>query len=240
MHRFFLSHEHFSRENVSFPTPLAHQLSRVLRLRRGDHIEVLDGSGWKYRVEIVELDRGGGSGRVIESSPCGGEAGIRINLFQSLLKGEKFEWVLQKGTELGISGFFPVVSRRCVVDRVSQARLERWRRIVREAAEQSGRGRLPSLARPLPLARTFLNLKGLSIIPWEGEKGCGLREVLPPVIPTRINIFIGPEGGFDRDEISLAREHGIIPIGLGPRILRSETAGLVTTAAILYHYGELG
>jgi len=219
---------------------MAHQLFRVLRLRKGDRILVCDGSGWEYEVEIVGLSHDGGSGTVRAKSRCRSEPKLRINLFQSLLKGEKFDWVLQKGTELGISGFFPVVSRRCISTGASPHKLKRWRRIIREAAEQSGRGKLPALAEPLPLERACLNLKGLSLIPWEKETERGLKQVLPPDRPRSVNIFIGPEGGFEPEEVSRAQKYGIIPVRLGPRTLRAETAGLAAASAILYHYGELG
>ena len=153
---------------------------------------------------------------------------------------------MQKGTELGITTFVPMLAERCIVgnlDDVSNARIERWQRIVVEAAEQAGRAKLPVIATVMMFSNacTYAARKGLSLIPWEGERTRTLRQVLEKVPESKeINLFIGPEGGFAEDEISVAASHRIIPVSLGPRILRAETAGLAAAAAILYELGDLG
>lgn len=244
MHRFFVSAECFHGERVTLPQRLAHQLGRVLRLGRGDSILVLDNRGWQYQVELMELSETAVQGRVVARSPAPPEPCIGISLYQALLKADKFEMVLQKGTEVGISHFVPVKCRRSEagVD-VGSSKMERWRRILTEAAEQSSRGRLPTLAAPLAFAQACQAAHDLKLIPWEQERDRGLRAALESYgtqPPQSVAIFIGPEGGFAAEEVALAGSHGVLPVSLGRRVLRAETAGLVAASAVLYHWGELG
>lgn len=154
MHRFFVPPECIAGDSVTLPQPLARQLARVLRLARGDSIMVLDNRGWQYQVKLAELSDTAASGQVVARTEAPPEPSIDIYLYQALLKADKFELVLQKGTEIGVSHFVPVKYRRSEggMD-VGAAKLERWRRILTEAAEQSGRGHLPELAAPLTLAQ---------------------------------------------------------------------------------------
>ncbi len=166
-----------------------------------------------------------------------------------MLKAQKFEWVLQKGTELGLVEFIPVICDRSVVGDLEDVnrKLGRWGRVIREAAEQSGRGRLPVL-RPAILfgqaCQRAMRSGGLGLVPWEGEKETSLKSALTggeeeDDPPFSISIFIGPEGGLTPEEIQVARRYSLRPISLGPRVLRAETAGLVATSAILYECGDL-
>lgn len=177
----------------------------------------------------------------------GHEPTARIALYQALLKGERFEFVLQKGTEIGISDFIPLKCERCVVGEPGEAKLERWQRIIREAAEQCGRARLPRLSSLLPLEEACRNASGRRLLAWEGERGRGLKDYLKELRSNgrleenrEFSLFIGPEGGFSQREVEVAEGHGVMPVSLGRRILRAETAGLVAAAIILYELGELG
>ncbi|MEK7848775.1 MAG: RsmE family RNA methyltransferase [Chloroflexota bacterium] len=241
MHRFFVSEDSIQGDKATLEPRVAHQLREVLRARQGTRILLLDNTGWEYEVELSWVGREGGEGVVKGRRPALGEPRTIINLYQSLLKGDKFELVLQKGTELGISAFYPVFSLRSVVTDVRPNKQGRWGRVLSEAAEQSGRGRLPLLAEPVLFADACEGLEGLSLLPYEEEKAVGLKEVLRRGDrPSPINLFIGPEGRFEAEEVEFARSRGIIPVCLGPRILRAETAGLVAATAILYELGELG
>lgn len=241
MHRFFVSADSIQGDKATLEPRVAHQLREVLRARPGTRFVLLDNTGWEYAVELSWAGREGGEGVVKERRPAPAEPRTAINLYQSLLKGDKFEFVLQKGTELGISAFYPVFSLRSVVTDVRPNRQERWSRVLAEAAEQSGRGRLPLLAEPVLLTDACQGREGLSLLPWEAEKAVGLKEMLRRENrASPINLFIGPEGGFEVEEVEFARSHSVIPISLGPRVLRAETAGLVAAAAILYELGELG
>ncbi len=246
MHRFFISPQAIHDTRVVLHGPIVHQVRDVLRMRPGDEMVLLDNSGEAYRVELVTLDRDTLRARVVDKWKLETEPIAQITLYQGMLKGQKFDWVLQKGTEIGIVGFVPVLAARCIVSSlndVSEARMERWQKIIVEAAEQAGRANLPSIATATLFAHAcnFAARGGLSLIPWEDEHSRSLREMLQQVPKSKeINIFIGPEGGFTEEEIAVAQEHNIVPVSLGPRILRAETAGLATTSAILYEMGDLG
>ena len=253
MHRFFVPADWLKTNSVTLSGPLAHQIANVLRLRPGERITLLDNTGWAYEVELSKVTAQQAAGEVRRKSLATGEPRTKITLYQALLKGDHFELVLQKGTELGIVDFVPLISERCVIAHLDQASAKavRWQRIILEAAEQSGRGRLPVL-RPATLfaqACEQAARRSLSLIPWEGEKSTSLRDVLgqrqeagkspPTPRPFAINLFIGPEGGFSTGEIVQARGYGLLPVTLGARLLRAETAGLVAAAAILYELGDL-
>ena len=246
MHRFFVAPDTIRETLVQLRGPIAHQIRDVLRLRPGDEIVLLDNSESAYRVGLVRVERDVVRGRVEEKWKLETEPRARVTLYQAMLKGQKFDWVLQKGTELGIGAFVPVLSARCIVsraDNVSDSRLDRWQRILVEAAEQSARARLPNLSDVMMFKAAWENASrgGLSIIPWEEERSTGLREALQEIPKSKeINVFIGPEGGFTEEEISIAKGFGINSISLGPRILRAETAGIVAAAAIFYELGDLG
>lgn len=246
MHRFFVPAEWLKEEVVTITGPLVHRLRNVLRVKRDDRVILLDNSGWEHEVEIVKVTSQRMEARVVHKSVAVSEPRTKITLYQALLKLDKFEWVLQKNTELGIVGFVPMITERCIIgslEDISKTKTERWWRILMEAAEQSGRGRLPTL-RPAVMFSTACEdaaRGGLTLIPWEEERERSLRSVLqatePP--PFSINLFVGPEGGFAPEELDQAQRYGALPITLGPRILRAETAGLVAAAAILHHLGDL-
>ena len=240
--RFFVSPDTFLGERVRLRGAAAHQLRHVLRVRPGERIVLLDDTGQEFETELDAVEADACEGHVVAQRRSPNEPRVRLTLYAALLKHDKFEWVLQKGVELGVAAFQPVVTERCVAGEARPHRLERWRRIVREAAEQSERGLIPPLAASLGFAAAVAQAAqaGLSLIPYEEEHVRSLRAVLRAQPPATVfNLFIGPEGGFTPAEIELARSQGVLPVTLGPRILRAETASLAAAAAILYEYGEL-
>ena len=245
MHRFFITFKDPLEGQVRLEGSVAHRIRRVLRISPGEEIELFDGSGLEYRVRLSDIGRDHVEGEVISMEEGKGEPEGQITLYQSVLKAEKFEWVLEKGTELGVSGFVPLLCHRSVPtkqERWSIIRYPRWSRIIVEAAEQSGRSRLPQLNPPTLFQEACQGIKGnnLSIIPWEREESSGLRDALEGTNEGKaIHIFIGPEGGFEEQEVAYARSMGVLPVSLGRRILRSETASIATISAVLYHLGEL-
>jgi 16S rRNA (uracil1498-N3)-methyltransferase len=245
MHRFFVPPQSIRESRVLLRGSIVHQIRDVLRMRSGDEIVLLDNSGRAHRTELQMVEQDVVRGRVVDSWQLATEPSAHITLYQGLLKGQKFDWVLQKGTELGITSFVPVIAARCLVgsvDDVSETRVERWQKIITEAAEQSGRAILPSLASPIFFEHACQQVgEGkLSIIPWEEERSRGLREVLQNSPGCHeINLFIGPEGGFTVEEIDTAKSLSLVPVSLGPRILRAETAGIVAASAILFELGDL-
>ena len=246
MHRFFVPPEWIDGKKVVMRGRQVHQLRDVLRLNGGDRIAVLDNSGREYQVELERVERGYARGAVVAvSTPP--EPRTAITLYQALLKASRFEFAVQKCTELGVARFVPVMCQRCVVrgpEAVSERKLERWRKIVVEAAEQSGRGRLPVLEAAVTFEQACGSATGFSLLPWEGEVALGLRAALQGELhrsgdSLSVNLFIGPEGGFAPSEVDLARSCGVLPVTLGGRVLRAETAGLVAASAILYECGDL-
>ena len=249
MHRFFVPPDCISGDVVMLPAPVARQLARVLRSRPGDRIVVLDNSGCEYGVILDEVSPDRATGTVADRSLSEGEPATRITLYQAVLKADRFEFVLQKGTELGVSRFVPVLCARSVPRQRGKdwaaSRLPRWHKITTEAAEQSRRGRLPALDRPMEFSAACEDVEGLALIPWELHEATGLRTALAQHIAegnidSTVSVFIGPEGGFTDEEVALAISRGITPVTLGKRVLRAETAGIASVAAILYELGELG
>jgi 16S rRNA (uracil1498-N3)-methyltransferase len=248
-HRFFIPQKWIDKHQVTLIEGTAHQIRHVLRMRVGDRLIVLDDSGWEREVELTHITQNVVMGHVVEERLATGEPRTKISLYQGVLKAQKFEWVLQKGTELGLVEFVPVVCERSVVGDLEDVdrKLGRWQRIIREAAEQSGRGRLPVLRPALLFGQACQRAKrsgGLTMVMWEAEKSTGLKSALAvgeggEDRPFSISIFIGPEGGLTRDEIEAAQGYAVQPISLGPRVLRAETAGLVAASAILYELGDL-
>ena len=245
MHRFFITPDQLRGLIVHFDDEQAHQMRRVLRLRPGARVLALDGEGLQYEVQLEEVSNSRVTGLVATKTPATGEPRVRLTLFQSLLQRDKFEWVLQKGTEIGVAAFVPVITRRSLVREgdVGENKLVRWRRIIKEAAEQSGRGALPSLIEPMLFAAAVSGAAAhdRTLIAWEGESQRTVRDVLGGGrAVTNVALFIGPEGGYEAEEISAAESHGTRPVTLGRRILRTETAAVVGAALVLYELGEMG
>ena len=182
MHRFFVPPECFSGDVVNLPEPVSHQLRRVLRARPSDEIVVLDDSGVEFGAVLETLESGEARARVTSRTKSAGEPGVFITLYQAMLKTDKFEFVLQKCTELGVTRFVPMYCERSVPRTQAERsnRYERWKRIVREAAEQSGRGRLPLVERPLEFNQACQDAGSPALIPWEEERELGLRRALGP------------------------------------------------------------
>jgi 16S rRNA (uracil1498-N3)-methyltransferase len=249
LHRFFVSPDVFSGNEVRLEGDLARRLSRVLRLEAGAAVVLLDGSGLEYETRLDVVGPHRVTGTVVARRPGRPEPRVRLLLYQSLVKGERFDWVLEKGTELGVAAFVPLLSRRNVA-RAAPGRLgrpERWRRVVREAAEQCGRCVLPEVLPAEGLKEALSEAADLRLLPWEEEEALGLAAALRQARPTleaverpTVAVLIGPEGGFAADEVALARRAGAQVVSMGRRILRSETAGIIAAAAVLYELGELG
>ena len=246
MHRFFVSSGWIEGDRARLEGDVARQVGRVLRMSPGDEITLLDNSGKEFRVRLTSFGGNTVEGAIVSIEEGVGESPVKVTLYQGTLKGEKFQWVLQKGTELGATTFVPVICQRSIPqeqDSWQRNRYLRWRRIITEAAEQSGRCRLPQLVQPMTFQEACDEVKGASctsIIPWESEGATGLRSAITGMRSSQVNIFIGPEGGFEDKEVSFARSCGVVPVSLGSHILRSETAGIATLTAVLYEAGALG
>ena len=245
MHRFFVPQNWIEDDCVNISGKIIYQLRRVLRLAPNSHITVLDNTGWEYEVNIVSLNRDKASGEIVRKYFSKGEPRTRITLYQALLRKSRFEFVLQKCTELGITNFVPILSERCVA-KWDRTKVERWQQIIKEAAEQSRRGVLPKLHNPLKFKDACQNADDNTFLAWEDETDVGIRDILSKrlksahINKSAINLFVGPEGGFSPAEAELACKAGIATFSMGKRILRAETAGLVASSIILYEMGDFG
>ena len=228
MHRFFVVPEALAGDRFPLPVKIAHQVTRVLRLRDGDEVLLLDGLGAEMRVRLEAADC-----VVVERRAAGGEPSHRLTVWQALLRGDHLEPVIRHGTELGIARFGLFVSERCVARELSPRRLERLRAVAREAAEQSERGVVPQVAAPIPYAEALRSAAPGAVLLFERHDGKRLTAMGPPP-----GIFIGPEGGFSPDEVEAAERAGVAIAGLGPRILRSETVAVAACAVILSRTGD--
>jgi 16S rRNA (uracil1498-N3)-methyltransferase len=243
--RFFVPGSSFEGGLVRLSREQAHQVRQVLRLEPGDTVVVLDDRGAEYEVTLTAVSPKEAVGRVVSTRPAAGEPRVQLTLFQSLLIREKFEWVLQKATEVGVTQIVPALTARSLVrtKQIEENKLDRWQRILTEAAEQAHRGRIPRLESVVPFAEVFSRFIGFDrLLIAAPSEMVTLREALGGIERPEpsIALLIGPEGGFTEEEVALAREEGAIAIGLGPRILRTETAAVVASALILYELGEMG
>ena len=241
MHRFFIPAEQLQEKHVILTGPQAHQIKDVLRMKTGDSIIVLDNTGYEYIVTLTQVEGQEVIGEVINRRKSEAEPGTKITLYQSLLAREKFEWVLQKSTEIGVSSFVPVVTQRSLIRRtqvITPEKMSRWRSIITEAAEQSARGRIPTLESPLLFTDALAGLDGFDccLVGSVAGNKANLRNILSSsdVEPVRIALLIGPEGGLADEEIAEACSRGGKEFTLGKRILRTETAAIVAAALILH------
>jgi len=217
----------------------AHYLTRVLRVSVGQTVTVFNGDGWDYTAEVGRIERTAVGLQLADRVQACSEPPLHITLVQAVSRGERMDFTLQKATELGVSALQPVFSLRTEV-RIPEGKLEQrmrhWRGVVISACEQSGRASLPELRLPLDVRS------------WAQQESTATRIMLMPgaepmtrlSFDSAVEILIGPEGGFDDHEVAYLRLRGLIAAGLGPRILRTETAGLAAIAVIQALAGDLG
>jgi len=220
-------------EEIELKGPEAHRLLHVLRLGPGDRVRVFDGQGHEALAEIVAVHKNRLRLRLLAPEARDAEPPVPIVLYVALLKGDKLADVVRAGTELGASAFVPLITARSVPKSLGPQKLERLRRIAREAAKQSGRARVPEVSPPMPLAEVPAVEAGLLAHPMASKR---VGEVLDPTRP--LALATGPEGGFTDAEVAGLVERGFVPVYLGPRILRAETAPLALLALVTAGLGR--
>lgn len=223
MRRFFVSSGFIKKtEFASNDKDLVNRFRSVLRLKAGDRVFLFDEKGDEYEVELNLVSHKEVSGKIIRKLENRKTMKPEIYIYQALTKPlSKFETVLQKGTELGVSGFFPMITKR--TEAKGKIKIERWEKIIQEAAEQCGRRDMPSLSSVIELDQ-IEKLEGLTILPYEEEKSIQFKEFLPNIKKVeKVNILIGPEGGFDASEVEKLQKAGAKVCSLGKNILRTET-----------------
>lgn len=243
MRRFFVPPESINGGVARISGPEAHHIVRVLRMRPGDRIILCDGSGREFEARIMELDRKSISAVVEKVHPPAPDSDVAITLIQGLPKGDKFDQIVARVTEIGVRRIIPVISERVVVRLGDGSRkFERWTRISAEAARVSGRARPPEIWFPRSYGQALKALEqGTALlIPWEKEKKLAFREAIKQVRSTHVAVAVGPEGGWSEREVELALELGGVSVTLGPRILRCETCAVAVVSLAMYELGDLG
>ncbi len=247
MRRFFTEPENIS---DGFATIIedAEHISKVLRMNVGDEILIFDGSGYEYISKLTEIDKNICKAKIIEKTYSEQEPKVAVTIYQGLPKSGKMEGIIQKSVEIGAYKIIPVTMDRCVSKldsgKKQAEKIKRWNKVAVEAAKQCGRGILPEVGDPLTFKQAIEKLKNteLSLMPYEvlGHNGvASLKKALSSNKAKEIGIIIGPEGGFSDAEASLADASGITMVGLGKRILRTETVSSVILSAIMYENDEM-
>lgn len=227
---------------VELPIQAGEHIARVLRLDRGHPLRLFNGDGGEYAGELASLAKRSVTARVLDAATAPErESPLRITLGQGIARGEKMDWILQKATELGVARIVPLVTDRTEVKldaERAERRLAHWEAVLASACEQCGRNRLPELAEPMKLADWAASL---------GEEA-GLRLALDPhgdvaarelVVGAQATLAVGPEGGLSEHDLATLDQAGFRGLRLGPRILRTETAGLAALAALQAIHGDL-
>lgn len=226
---------------IALPAAGAYHVARVLRMREGAPLRVFDGSGGEFQAEITRVDGDSVTVQLGNQTQATTESPLRITLVQGVSRGERMDWTLQKATELGVAAIAPVLTARSVV-RLDSKQVEKkhahWRGIVIGACEQCGRSRIPAVSPASSLREYFANVRK-----------DGMRLVLSPAapaslagiasLPAKVELLIGPEGGLDDDELVAAQKFGFMPVRLGPRVLRTETAAVVALTVLQALWGDL-
>ncbi len=246
MPRVFVPPECFQGEKFVGDKRAYKHLINVLRLRPGDEFVAVDGTGVHRLVEIIEVSRQKVEGRILEEYEVESEPPIRFALAQAVPKGGKMEFIVQKATELGVAEIVPFVSERSIPrwdEEASQRKVDRWRRIAEEASAQCGRAKVPEVheVKEFDDLLDWLHSFPSAIALDEGKEARPLSEVVDELgRPEATAIVVGPEGGLTIDELSALERVGALRASLGPRILRTETAGLVALSILGHLWGDLG
>ena len=242
MHRFFVPSNLLQTQEFALSPEISHQISRVLHLKPGSKVMLLDNTNFEYLCRLEEVSVPACKVHMISKNPCTAEPSTRLTLLIGITQREKFELILQKCTELGVSTFTPFISSRTLVQRTQDVdeKAARWMKIVQEAAEQSHRGMIPTLNRAQKLENALDALSGqkaLKLVLWEDEVDQGIKSYLSGCEAKEVILLIGPEGGLSSDEVEHAKACGFAAVSLGKRILRMETAAMMAAGLAIYELG---
>ncbi len=243
MHRFIVAPENCREGWVEVTGTEVHHLRNVLRLNRGDQVEVLDGRGNCLTVELTELNSRRALGKILQSRQEE-TAPVTISMGLAILKSKAMETAIRKSVELGVHQIVPLECRNSVPrlnTKEVSGRVAKWNRIAGEAVKQCGRYTLPEVLAPQTVAAFCKSREedGLKLFFWENERTTRLNDINTEMGQGSIVFLVGPEGGFTEEEAGQAKEAGFSPVSLGPRILRAETVPLVALTLLQYRWGDL-
>lgn len=238
MPRFFIDGTADGRAYIAGADAL--HIAKALRMRPGEALTLCDGKGTDFEGVLETVTDRQVTVRITVSRPSQAEPTLAVTLYQGLPKGDKMDWIVQKAVELGVTAVVPVATRRSVARLEGKAdkKQERWQRIAAEAAGQCGRGILPAVERPLSWNQALSRLSGEPALVFYEGGGRPLRELVTPST-RRLSVFVGPEGGFDPEEIDAIRRQSGGVATLGPRILRCETAPLAALTLLMHLSGNM-
>ncbi len=241
MHRFFADPSQIKEKEIILTGTDVNHIRNVLRMHTGEEILISNGQGTDYHCRLGNIDETSVTASIMWRLDGNAELPVTITLFQGLPKGDKLEFIIQKCVELGAARIVPVRTRRTIVKldaKKEQAKRKRWMGISESAAKQSGRGIVPEIGQVTDFSEAVKEARSMDVclIPYELAKGIEhTREVCTAIkLGQSVGIFIGPEGGFEEEEVSMAIEAGAIPLTLGKRILRTETAGMALISVLAY------
>ncbi|MGL4774078.1 MAG: RsmE family RNA methyltransferase [Clostridium sp.] len=251
MHKFFTGVENFSNGKAKIVGEDVKHIYKVLRLKEGEVVTLNNCNGIEYIGKIEEITKSEVIIDITEELKINNESGVEITLFQGLPKAQKMDLIVQKGTELGIKEFIPVITERVDIKLKGEfKKLDRLNRIALEAAKQSKRTIVPKVQEPIEfnIALDLMKEMDLVIVPYENAENFGVKTLVNKLqkemsglsLIKNVGILIGPEGGFESTEIEKCKEEGAYIVTLGKRILRTETAGFTATSLIQYELGDLG
>jgi len=235
--KIFLSKSEIVGESAVISGEDAHHIVKVLRMKRGDKLTLCDNEGIDHEAVIDEINSDV-KVQILRSYPCLAEPNVDITIFQCIPKSGKFEYIVQKCTEIGITRIVPVISHRCVGKIDDSKKIARFQKVAVEAAKQCGRGRIPEVCEAVSFKEAIKKLSVMEhkAMPYENELNTHFRDVLKEKMKS-FGLLIGPEGGFEDKEAEIAKDNGIPLVTLGKRILRTETVAIALTPIILYHLG---
>lgn len=248
MHKFFVSQDNIESDIAFIEGEDVKHIYKVLRLEEGEKVNINNCQGEEYIGEIVDINKSSVQVKLLEKLEINNESPIEVYLYQGFPKGPKMDLISQKCTELGIKEITPVITKRVLsslgeINRDTK-KIDRWNKIAFEACKQSKRTNVPVINDVIDFKELINQLKDMDLVvaPYENAEGYGIRQMvnsLKKEVKT-VGIVIGPEGGFEEEEITSLKTIGANIITLGPRILRTETAGFVCLSLIMYELGDLG
>jgi 16S rRNA (uracil1498-N3)-methyltransferase len=244
MPRFFTESDLADGAGVDISGQEARHIYRVMRLGKGDRVRLFNGREYEADAVITSATAGGVKLAIEKAWKAIPSGSPRITLLNAILKPDKMDQVIRHSVELGVEGIVPFASSRTVVDiKTGMKKLDRWGKIVIQAAKQCGRISFPKVHPPVSFLEAVVISKesGLKIIMWEDEEKFSLGDLHKSHLsPDSIAVAVGPEGGFAREEVELAKSRGFISAGMGKRVLRSETASLAVLSILQYELGDMG
>ncbi|KAJ53856.1 16S rRNA (uracil1498-N3)-methyltransferase [Clostridium tetanomorphum] len=247
MHKFFVLQDNIILDEAIIQGDDVKHIYKVLRLTEGTIISVNNCNGEEFLGEIKSIDKKEVRVKLKEKLDINNESKVEVYLFQGLPKSSKMDLIVQKNCELGVREITPIITERVVVKNElgEFKKLDRLARIALEASKQSKRTLIPKINFPISFDELLRRLKDMDLIvvPYENEQGFGIKNMINSIDKGKIRkvgVIIGPEGGFEKEEIEVLKDIGAFIVTLGPRILRTETAGFVSISLVMYELGDLG